>query len=172
MTILVAPKASIKYDAESEKRELRDSKIKEVKRLIELEKSKTESKEAKEADSGQQQDTFSERIQMQIIRNLELEIKNIHIRYEDNFSKPEHPFSAGFTLNSIEIKTTDENWNPTYLKEDRTHINKLASLVSLAIYCNSDDKHFSKDSKSSAIVSLDFFNEIIFLSKTIFMIKY
>jgi vacuolar protein sorting-associated protein 13A/C len=49
-------------------------------------------------------DTFAERIQIQIVRNLELQIKNIHIRYEDDFSKPDHPFSAGVTLNSIEIK--------------------------------------------------------------------
>ena len=41
---------------------------------------------------------------MQIIRNLELQIQNLHIRYEDDFSKPEHPFSAGITLDAIEIK--------------------------------------------------------------------
>ena len=62
---------------------------------------------------------------MQILRNLELQISNIHIRYEDDFSKPEHPFSAGFTLNKIEIKTADENWNPTYLKEEKILINKV-----------------------------------------------
>ena len=43
---------------------------------------------------------------MQIIRNLELQIQNIHIRYEDDYSKPEHPFSAGVTLDSIEIKVS------------------------------------------------------------------
>lgn len=43
---------------------------------------------------------------MQIIRNLELQIQNIHIRYEDDYSKPEHPFSAGITLDSIEIKVS------------------------------------------------------------------
>jgi vacuolar protein sorting-associated protein 13A/C len=76
---------------------------------------------------------------MQIMRNLELHIKDVHIRYEDNYSKPEHPFSFGFTLNSIEINTTDENWVSTYLKENTNVINKLVSLNSLAVYCNSDD---------------------------------
>lgn len=73
---------------------------------------------------------------MQIIRNLELQISNIHIRYEDDFSKPEHPFSAGFTLNKIEIKTADENWNPTYLKEDKILINKVLStrLIFLSLW--------------------------------------
>jgi len=73
---------------------------------------------------------------MQILRNLELQISNIHIRYEDDFSKPEHPFSAGFTLNKIEIKTADENWNPTYLKEDKILINKVLStrLIFLSLW--------------------------------------
>jgi vacuolar protein sorting-associated protein 13A/C len=94
-------------------------------------------------------DTFTERIQMQIMRNLELHIKDLHIRYEDNYSKPEHPFSFGFTLDSIEIKTTDENWLPTYLKDNTTIINKLVSLNSLAIYCDSDDNLFFTTNKTN-----------------------
>jgi hypothetical protein len=41
---------------------------------------------------------------MQIIRNIELQIHDLHIRFEDNYSKPEHPFSIGVTLKGIEIK--------------------------------------------------------------------
>ena len=41
---------------------------------------------------------------MQVIRNIELEIRDLHVRFEDNYSKPEHPFSLGFTLKGIEIK--------------------------------------------------------------------
>lgn len=102
LTILVAPKSSLSFDEDLDKKELRDRKLKEVKRLIELEKSKA--KTNLEQDDDQKSDTFGERIQMQVMRNLELEIKNIHIRYEDDFTKPKHPFSAGVTLNSIEIK--------------------------------------------------------------------
>ncbi|CAF0704730.1 unnamed protein product [Brachionus calyciflorus] len=152
LTILVAPKSSINYDYEKERKELRDNKLNEVRRLIELERSKQESRsDTSGNEDDQQSDTFAERIQMQIIRNLELEIKNIHIRYEDNFSKPEHPFSAGITLNSVEIKTTDEKWKPTYLKENKSQVNKLATLVSFAIYCNSDDKLLNRDNKDTSI---------------------
>ena len=80
-------------------------------------------------NSSEPQDTFAERLQMQILRNLELQISNIHVRYEDDFSKPEHPFSAGVTLSSIEIKTADENWNPTFLKEDKIKINKVLFFI-------------------------------------------
>lgn len=91
---------------------------------------------------------------MQILRNIELQISNIHIRYEDEFSKPEHPFSAGFTLDSIGIKTVDENWQPTYLKDEKILVNKLVKLISLAVYCNSDDTLLNKESKEDVIPKL------------------
>lgn len=40
-------------------------------------------------------------MQLQVIRNLELSIRNIHIVYEDKSTKPNHPFAFGITLNYI-----------------------------------------------------------------------
>ena len=60
--------------------------------------------DSKKQEEKPSDDSFTERLQMQIIRNLELQIQNLHLRYEDDFSKPEHPFSAGITLDAIEIK--------------------------------------------------------------------
>jgi vacuolar protein sorting-associated protein 13A/C len=42
-------------------------------------------------------------MQLQIIRNLELSIRNIHIVYEDRSTKPDHPFALGITLNYITL---------------------------------------------------------------------
>jgi hypothetical protein len=39
LTILIAPKSSVQYDAEREKKEHLDNKLKQVKKLIDLEKS-------------------------------------------------------------------------------------------------------------------------------------
>ena len=38
------------------------------------------------------------------MKSLEIHIQNIHVRYEDDFCKPEHPFSAGFLITTAEIK--------------------------------------------------------------------
>ena len=67
-----------------------------------------------EADKqAKKSDSFADRLEMTILKNLELTIKNIHIRYEDDFSNVEYPFSIGFTLNQIQVKvnipTTDFN---------------------------------------------------------------
>ena len=53
--------------------------------------------------SEKNNDTYMERIQLQILRNLELSIQNIHIVYEDRSTKPEHPFAVGITLDYIKL---------------------------------------------------------------------
>ena len=58
------------------------------------------------------------------------------------------------------IKTCDEDWIPTFLKENTLFINKLASLESLAIYCNSDDTLLNKQTKGTVIV-IKFLSQIL-----------
>jgi hypothetical protein len=45
-----------------------------------------------------------------IIDNIRLEVHNVHIRYEDIISHPEHPFAMGITLSRLVAEATDENW--------------------------------------------------------------
>jgi len=42
--------------------------------------------------------TFLEKFITQIIKNVQVKITDIHIRYEDEVTKPERPFSMGITL--------------------------------------------------------------------------
>jgi hypothetical protein len=59
--------------------------------------------EENKKQTEQTNDTFSARMKLQILQNLELSIHNIHIVYEDKTTKPDHPFSFGITLNSITL---------------------------------------------------------------------
>lgn len=47
------------------------------------------------------QDTFAEKLVTNVIKNLEVKITNIHVRYEDTFTNPQKPFSVGVTLREI-----------------------------------------------------------------------
>lgn len=47
------------------------------------------------------QDTFTEKLVTNVIKNLEVKITNIHVRYEDTFTNPQKPFSVGVTLREI-----------------------------------------------------------------------
>ncbi|CAF3386362.1 unnamed protein product [Rotaria sp. Silwood1] len=127
--LLVVPKTEVQYDAQKDEKEQHEAKMKEVRQVEELRKQKEAEKNAKENDKTN--DTFVERMQLQIIRNLELSIRNIHIVYEDKSTKPDHPFALGITLNYITLHTTTSDWEPTILKEDtplihKPTINKLA----------------------------------------------
>ncbi|KAI0321342.1 hypothetical protein OF83DRAFT_1274656 [Amylostereum chailletii] len=75
-----------------------------------------------------------------IVNNLQITVKNIHIRYEDKLSVPGHPFAAGFTLAGFSAYSVDENWVPAFIESTAGRIHKLAKLESLALYFDTDAK--------------------------------
>ena len=40
----------------------------------------------------------------------QLEVKNIHLRYEDDQTLPGNPFACGVTIKSLSAKSTDKDW--------------------------------------------------------------
>ena len=46
-------------------------------------------------------DSFAEKFATQVIKNLQIEIRNIHVRYEDRYTNPRQPFSIGVTLGEL-----------------------------------------------------------------------
>uniref|UniRef100_A0A8C3R9W8 Vacuolar protein sorting 13 homolog A n=1 Tax=Cyanoderma ruficeps TaxID=181631 RepID=A0A8C3R9W8_9PASS len=76
--LLIVPTASIKYDAEKEARQFLEARQRELQRIEEAKQ--------KIADQEEKQDTFVEKLVTQVIKNLQLKISNIHIRYEDDVS--------------------------------------------------------------------------------------
>ncbi|KAF2903862.1 hypothetical protein ILUMI_02321 [Ignelater luminosus] len=131
--LLVVPNQQVVYDPEKEEKQEIKSKQDELQR-IEDAKKKEEEKGKPKAD-----DTFVEKLTTQIIKNVQLKITNIHIRYEDKVTHPNHPFAMGITLSNLSLETTDESWRPTIVQEMVTKIYKVVNLEGLAVYwnCNS-----------------------------------
>uniref|UniRef100_A0A8C3XSC1 Vacuolar protein sorting 13 homolog A n=1 Tax=Chelydra serpentina TaxID=8475 RepID=A0A8C3XSC1_CHESE len=78
--LLIVPTASIKYDAEKEDRQLLEAKQRELQRIEDAkQKILLDVKLIK-------QDTFVEKLVTQVIKNLQVKISNIHVRYEDDVS--------------------------------------------------------------------------------------
>ena len=50
---------------------------------------------------GEKSDSFAEKMATQVIKNLQIKVSNIHIRYEDRFTNPAKPFSIGITLKNL-----------------------------------------------------------------------
>ncbi|XP_057624264.1 intermembrane lipid transfer protein VPS13C isoform X2 [Chionomys nivalis] len=151
--LLVVPGASIKYDAEKEEKSLQDIKQKELSRIEEtLQKAAEKGAHAGEFMYGLEnllykdvkpdkpkeakKDTFLEKLATQVIKNVQVKITDIHIKYEDDVTDPERPLSFGVTLGEFSLLTTNEHWTPCILNEAEKIIYKLVKLDSLSAYWN------------------------------------
>ena len=54
-----------------------------------------------------------EKLIARMIKNIHVEIKKIHVRYEDNTTFKDSPFSIGFTLNSFTLESCTDLWTTT-----------------------------------------------------------
>lgn len=72
----------------------------------------------------------------QIVDNLEITLKNIHLRYEDSKTFLGTTFAAGLTLQTFEISTCDHNWVPGKAAKqgNDSFVNKLAYMKGLGVY--------------------------------------
>lgn len=56
-----------------------------------------------------------DRLITKVVDNIQLTIKNIHIRYEDRISiGSDSPFSLGFTLKELSVNTTNKEWQSAF----------------------------------------------------------
>ncbi|KAI8839880.1 N-terminal region of Chorein, a TM vesicle-mediated sorter-domain-containing protein [Chytridium lagenaria] len=68
---------------------------------------------------NKQNASFIAQLVTKIVDNLQITIKNIHIRYEDKVMKSsEHPLAVGITLSELSAVSTDENWNEAFIHEE------------------------------------------------------
>ncbi|KAF4804806.1 vacuolar protein sorting 13 A [Turdus rufiventris] len=98
--LLIVPTASIKYDAEKEARQLLEARQRELQRIEEAKQKIADRDKIKE----EKQDTFVEKLVTQVIKNLQLKISNIHIRYEDDITNRDNPLSFGISLQNLSLQ--------------------------------------------------------------------
>uniref|UniRef100_A0A670Z5Y5 Vacuolar protein sorting 13 homolog C n=1 Tax=Pseudonaja textilis TaxID=8673 RepID=A0A670Z5Y5_PSETE len=127
--LLVVPGASIKYDAEKEEQYLQDNKQKELSRIEEALQKSAEKDKPKE----QKKDTFLEKLATQVIKNVQVKITGIHIKYEDDVSGPE----AVAPLASLLPEGLDSlsvYWNVESEMYYRSSREQILSLMSLSLF--------------------------------------
>ncbi|XP_057687082.1 vacuolar protein sorting-associated protein 13A isoform X2 [Corythoichthys intestinalis] len=148
--LLIVPTASIKYDAEKEEKQLQELRQRELQRIEETKLKFAE----KDNPQLEKQDTFVEKLVTQIIKNVQVKISNIHIRYEDDVTNPQCPMSFGVSLSNLSLQTCDEDWRPTVLDEHAKLFYKLVQLDKLFAYCNVNSVLFSNHSSDEALLCL------------------
>ena len=137
--LLSAPKEEADYNFEDEEQRTQAVKLE---KLESAELLKERSSEGMTQEEQQKNQSFTQTLVTAIVDNLQISIKNVHIRYEDSIATPGHPFAIGLTLKEMSAVSTDENWTPTFVQSSSTNTHKLAVLNSLALYWNSDAELF------------------------------
>ncbi|KAL2157330.1 hypothetical protein VTH06DRAFT_6268 [Thermothelomyces fergusii] len=135
--LLASPKEEAEYNEEEEAR--RRQRIK-IEKLDSAELLKERAREGLSQEEQKRSQSFTESLVTKIVDNLQVTVKNIHVRYEDAISAPGHPFALGFTLEEFSAVSTDGEWTPTFIQDSTTTTHKLATLESLAVYWNTDTK--------------------------------
>jgi len=133
--LLAAPKEDQEYDPVEE--EKREHNLK-MEKLDSAELLKERATEGMSQEEQQKNQSFTASLTTAIIDNIQISVKNVHIRYEDSISDPGHPFAAGITLQELSAVSTDENWKPTFIQSSSGTTHKLATLGALAIYWDTD----------------------------------
>ncbi|XP_048251088.1 vacuolar protein sorting-associated protein 13A-like isoform X4 [Haliotis rufescens] len=147
---LAVPNAGIKYNAEKEEKAKQEAKQKKLKQIEERKKAEADKDKPKE----EKPDTFVEKMATQVIKNLQIKVNNIHVRYEDRFTNPKRPFAIGITLQELLFQTTDESWQPCVIKDAVTQIFKLIRLDSLGVYWDSCTKMYDSLPKEDILNTL------------------
>lgn len=133
--LLAAPREDAEYDEEEERRRAQAVKME---KLENAELLKERNAVGMSQEEQQKNQSFMDSLITAIVDNIQISIKNIHLRYEDSIAAPGHPFALGLTLKEFSAVSTDENWKPTWIQSSSSTTNKLATLGSLALYWNTD----------------------------------
>ncbi|KAF8516153.1 hypothetical protein BU17DRAFT_51124 [Hysterangium stoloniferum] len=150
--LLVSPSSNTKSDPEEDERRAQAVKAEKLKssELFQM-KGQTEGTSGKFSPQG-----FVSSLVTKIVNNLQITVKNIHLRYEDNMSCPGHPFAVGVTLAGFTAKSVDEYWLPTFIQSNAGSIHKFAKLESLAVYFDTDSSTMAGLSVQQAIEKFTF----------------
>uniref|UniRef100_A0A452VE94 Vacuolar protein sorting 13 homolog A n=1 Tax=Ursus maritimus TaxID=29073 RepID=A0A452VE94_URSMA len=99
--LLIVPSSKIKYDPLKEEKQLLEAKQHELKRIEEAKQKVADQGKGNNKHRVEKQDTFTEKLITQIIKNLQVKISNIHIRYEDDITNRDNPLSFGISLQNL-----------------------------------------------------------------------
>ncbi|XP_022100693.1 vacuolar protein sorting-associated protein 13A-like [Acanthaster planci] len=132
--ILAGPVYDRPYD-EARERQLQNAVKRKL--LEDLDRAKKTQK-VKSKEEEAEDLSFTERLTINIVNNIQFHVRNVHVRYEDSATRPGEPFAFGFTLRRLYAETADEAWHATTVDASATVVRKLAEMNELAVYWNPD----------------------------------
>lgn len=75
-----------------------------------------------------------------IIDNIQIDIRNVYLRFEDSISNPKVPYSLGICLEAIQLFTCDTSWTKAFVTGKDISL-KMAKITNFQIFLNFCEKH-------------------------------
>ncbi|XP_076596695.1 intermembrane lipid transfer protein VPS13D isoform X1 [Chaetodon auriga] len=116
LNLIIGPTQLQEYDVEKEREEERQRK----KRLLKALEDKFISECEQRGESYWYSVTAS--VVTRIVENIELKIQDVHLRFEDDFSNPEKPFSFGVCINSVSAQNPSKESVQKLLRQKQLEI--------------------------------------------------
>ncbi|KAL0477092.1 vacuolar protein sorting protein VPS13 [Acrasis kona] len=142
--IVVQPKKSLVWNNKVEEDRAKSMKKKKLENYEVVKALKDTTEEVTDPkDAG-----FVSRLTETVVNNLQVRIKNVHIRYED-FTNKDKPILFGVSMGGLEAKSTNASWQETFIKATKEALYKIVQLSKLSLYMNHSDKYnFTKTSSA------------------------
>uniref|UniRef100_A0A8C4ZUL9 Vacuolar protein sorting 13 homolog C n=1 Tax=Gadus morhua TaxID=8049 RepID=A0A8C4ZUL9_GADMO len=139
--LLVVPGTTIKYDADKEERYTQEAKQRELQRIEDA----LQMAARREKPQDEKKDTLMEKLAAQVIKNIQVKLTSVHIRYEDDLSDPECPLSMGVTMAELSLQVDQAGhalfqWFAAFLPS------QLGRLDCLCAYWNVNSPIFYRES--------------------------
>ncbi|XP_028308916.1 vacuolar protein sorting-associated protein 13D isoform X3 [Gouania willdenowi] len=132
LNLIISPVQLKEYNAEQKQEEERERK----KRLLNALEDKFKSECEQKGESYWYSVTAS--VVTRIVENIELKIQGVHLRFEDDFSNPEKPFSFGVCINNVSAQ------NPSKETTQKLHRQKQLEIKDFSVYWDTECEMLGK----------------------------
>ncbi|GMF08616.1 unnamed protein product [Ambrosiozyma monospora] len=90
-------------------------------------------------------ENFSDSMINKIVDNVQVTIRNIHLRYEDEHVFTQQPYAVGLTLEELSAVSADESWMSGFISSFSSIARKLLTLKSLTMYWTTENESIYTD---------------------------
>ncbi|QPG76144.1 hypothetical protein FOA43_003530 [Brettanomyces nanus] len=148
----ILARAKLPTDFDLNKEEAKEQRVKQSK-LDELELIDSAEPQSTSVEEQAQNESFLESLTTKIVDNLQVTIRNIHFRYEDDDAFTSIPYSVGITLDELSAVSTDEGWLPGFIVGVASMARKLMTLKSLSVYWDTSSVSIYNEDQDQMIQS-------------------
>lgn len=131
--VLIFARAKLPETFDTEEENAKEQRIKRQK-LDSLELGENTMPNSATPEEKAQNESFIESLTNKIVDNLQITIKNIHFRYEDDNAFTNIPYAVGITLEEVSAVSTNGSWEPQFITDSTDLTRKLLTLRYFSIY--------------------------------------